>query len=903
MGEVYRARDTRLGRDVALKVLPTDLSANPDLQRRLEREAKAVSQLNHPHICTLYDVGREGETDFLVMEYLEGETLAHHLEKGPLPLDRALRTASEVADALDKAHRQGVVHRDLKPGNIMLTKSGAKLLDFGLAKLRDTSPVEGIGAESALPTQERPLTEEGKVVGTYPYMAPEQLEGEKADSRTDIFAFGAVLYEMVTGKRAFEGKSRASLIAAILSSEPRPIAELRPMSPPLLDRVVRRCLAKDPDERWQSAGDLNAELQWISEGVAEAGEAASSAGTGWRRQRLVLVAAVVALSATALAMAGFLGLGQPDRESLTMRLRVGLPHSDGIDPRSGPAGILSPAGDRLVSVVGTPPDSRLFIRSLHSLEATPLAGTEGAVNPFFSPDGLEVAFSAGGQLKKVSVNGGQVRTLCDTDPGADRIARHQLGVIGATGSWGTQDVIIFSPPASGPLYAVPASGGEPSEATRLDTARGEVLHRWPQFLPDGEHVLFTSATRHDDFENATILLQSLSSGERRELVQEAYFGRYLRSSHLVFMRRGTLLAVPFDLSRQELLGTPIPVVENVLADAYLGGAQLAFSNSGLLLYATGTAPERRYSLVWADRAGRLEPLLEEARPYKCPRLSPDGRRLAFHVASGHYSSIRESDVWLHDLERDVTTRFTTDPAPDLMPIWTPDGQRLTFTSERSGDAPNLFWKRADGSGEVERLVVSEQDQWPCSWSPDGKVLIFIQQSERSDFDIWSLRLDEAGRPGQPQPLVDTPYDEWRPELSPDGRWLAYSSNESGTWQVYVRPFPEAGGKWQISSEPESVNNILARWSRTSQELFYRPVPGRMMAVSYGVDGDTFRAERPRLLFEAPLADGGWPDWDVTADGQRFVKLQSAGDEETAPYEAIIVTNWFDELRQLVPIED
>jgi serine/threonine-protein kinase len=786
----------------------------------------------------------------------------------------------------------------------MLTKSGAKLLDFGLAKLREPGGDEGIDTDSALPTQARPLTEEGKIVGTYPYMAPEQLEGEKADARTDIFAFGAVLYEMVTGKRAFEGKSRASLIAAILSSDPRPISELQPMTPPLLDRIVKRCLAKDPDERWQSAGDLTAELRWIAEGVVEAGVTPSPAAAAWRRQRLMLVGGVVILL-VALALAlieGFAG-GRGRPEATITRFRIDLEQPNALFTDVGPAVVLSPSGDRLVYVAGTPPDTRLFVRALQSTETTPLSGTEGAVNPFFSPDGQEVAFFAGGQLKRVSVSGGQVRTLCDANPGANRTPLHLSTLTRATGSWGNRGVIVFSPATSGPLFAVPSSGGEPIEATRLDTARGEVLHRWPQLLPDGEHVLFASATRQNDFENATILVQSLGSGERKELVRGAYFGRYIPSGHLVFMRRGTLLATPFDPSRLELSGTPVTAIESVLADPYFGGAQISFSAKGSLLYATGSVPERRYSLVWADRGGRLEPLLETARPYGSLRFSPDGRHLAFYVGGRHYSRTGESDVWLHDLERGVTTRFTTDPAPDFSPIWTPDGQWLTFSSRRGGGASNLFRKRADGSAEAQRLTVSEYSQWPHSWSPDGRVLLFNQASERPDMDIWSLRLDDAGRPGQPQPLIDTPYYEKRPAFSPDGRWLGYISNESGTWQVYVRPFPEAGGKWQISSETESISNLCVRWSRSSQELFYRPVPGRMMVVSYSVDGDTFRAERPRLLFQAPLDDGSWPDWDVTPDGQRFVALQSAGEAEIVPYEAFFVTNWFDELRQLVPTED
>jgi hypothetical protein len=683
MGEVYRARDIRLDRTVAIKVLPSHLSASPELRSRLEREAKAISQLSHPHICTLHDVGREGETGFLVMEYLEGETLAHRLEKGPLPLEQALRTASEIADALDRAHRQGVVHRDLKPGNIMLIKSGAKLLDFGLAKLRGAGSVEEVAAHSALPTEARPLTEEGKIVGTYPYMAPEQLEGEKADARTDIFAFGAVMYEMVTGQRAFEGKSRASLIAAILSSEPRPISKLQPMTPPLLDRVVRRCLAKDPDERWQSAGDLTAELRWIAEGVVEARGHALPAGAGWKGQRLALSG----LCAVLLAGLVWSLVRTPAPRALTGPVvRAALPLAAGermAYARRLPNGVgrpslaLSPDGSKVAYVVVDGESTRIRLRGLAQADATSLAGTEGGFDPFFSPDGRWLAFFTAGKLKKVSLHGGDPVTLCE--------AINPWG-----GTWGEDDTILFSARGATELTRVAAAGGKAEVVFTPDQ------RRWPQVLPGGEAVLFTArGLGNPDFLSLVAFFPG--SGETKPLLEGGSFARYVPTGHLIYVRGGAVHAVPFDPERVEVTGAATVVLDGVRVERG-GAAQLSTSRDGTLVYAPGGAMNIT-ELVWVDREGKVEPLGFPPLPFGSFRLSPNGRRLAAVVSE------RQPDVWIYDLERE--TRHKLAPESDSSsPIWAPDGTRAAFVSRRAGGG-RVYLKSADGSGAAERVDLSK----------------------------------------------------------------------------------------------------------------------------------------------------------------------------------------------------
>jgi serine/threonine protein kinase len=586
MGEVYKAKDTRLDRTVAIKVLPSHLSANAELRERFEREARTVSSLNHPNICTLHDIGNQGGIDFLVMEYMEGETLADRLKKGALPLQQALQHGIEMADALDKAHCQGVVHRDLKPGNIMLTKSGAKLLDFGLAKLRH-GPQEGAPDLSTLATEAKPLTEKGSILGTFQYMAPEQLEGKDVDGRTDIFAFGAVLYEMVTGRKAFEGKSQASLIGAIMNSEPQPMSELQPVSPRSLEWSVKRCLAKDPDERWQSARDLTAELGRIAEGGSEAGLSARVTDGG-PRSRLLWGVAGLLLGALVAGLASLKLSTDPSRsERQVMRFQIPLaPNHDW-----GQSGLdISPDGSRIAYVVSTDDHLQLYIRRMDQPEPTPMAGTEGARAPFFSPDGQWVGFWADGNLQKVSVAGGLPLTLCDSE-----------SMRGA--SWGADDVIVFGTAAKG-LFEVPAGGGRPVALTTPN--QNERAHRWPQLLPGEKAVLFTT---WGGAGARSVAVLSRETGEVRTLIESGADARYVPTGHLVYRQlEGQVLGVPFDISRLQIAGAPVPLIVEEVAVG-----NLAVSARDTLVYATTTAFVPNSTLVWVDREGRESPLMAKPR--------------------------------------------------------------------------------------------------------------------------------------------------------------------------------------------------------------------------------------------------------------------------------------------------
>jgi eukaryotic-like serine/threonine-protein kinase len=869
MGEVYRARDTRLERTVAVKILPDHLSDRSDLRERFEREARTVASLNHPHICTLYDIGHQDGTDFLVMEYLEGETLAERLKKGPLPLEQVLQYAIEISDALDKAHRKGITHRDLKPGNIMLTKSGTKLLDFGLAKLRQNGALAA--PLSQLPTANDPLTAQGTIVGTLQYMAPEQLEGKEADSRTDIFAFGVVAYEMATGKKAFEGNSSASVIGAILKDNPPPISSLQPMTPPALDRVVRVCLAKDRDERWQAANDLCRELKWIAEGGSQL-PLAQAAPKGIRsvgRRGLILSLGTLLLGG-AIAGVAIWNL-KPSLPQPVTRTVINLPPGQQLAGLvSGPAVALSPDGTRLAYIAAQGGGvQQLYLRAMDSPEVKPIPGTEGAAVPFFSPDSQWVGFFAGGKLKKVSVGGGATVTLGD--------AAQPVGA-----SWGSQGMIAFAPTTVSFLQQVPEAGGTPQPLARLE--KGEISHRWPEFLPGGKAVLFAAAPSGNTFSNAEVAVQSVGTGERRNLIQGAA-PRYAPSGHLVYAQAGNLMAVPFDPRRLAVMGAAVPVAEGVLQSSIRGAAQYSFSTTGSLVYVSGGVQATQNRPVWVSRNGAEQPLAAPAHDYEYPRLSPDGRRLTVGIEE------QESQVWLYDLSRETLTRLTFGGNYNIQPVWTPDGKRIAFQSNKEGPL-NLFWQMADGSGGLERLTTGEYLQAPHSWSPDGQLLAFIEVNPTTGIDIWVLRIGDR----KAQPFLRTPFNEGGPRFSPDGRWLAYVSDESGRNEIYVQPYPGPGGKWQISTEggTETV------WNRNGRELFYRS-GDKMMAVDIATQ-PSFTVGKPRMLFKGQYVPTATtpPNYDVSPDGQRFLMLKPAVQEQAAPTQINVVLNWFEELKRRVP---
>ena len=706
--EVYRARDTRLDRTVAVKVLPSHLSDNVAMRQRFEREARAVAGLNHPHICTLHDIGCENGVDFLVMEYLEGESLADRLNKGALPLEEALRYGIQIADAMEKAHREGVVHRDLKPGNVMLIESGAKLLDFGLAKFLDQRVDRELSQLSALPTEEKPLTEQGAVLGTFQYMSPEQLEGKEADTRTDVFAFGALLYEMVTGARAFEGKSRASLIAAILEREPRPMTELRPVAPASLEWLVRGCLTKDPEERWQTAHDVKLQLERTAEGRADIETKAEV-----RRRSPGLLGAIVVLTVTSLLLAVFALIRAEPEDLESIRFAVRPP--EGTSIALGPAApqvAVSPDGRQLVFATGgsgfiftgASGESGLWIRSLDALEARKLSGTDGATIPFWSPDGRFVGFFARGMLYKIELAGGAPQSLCEAP------------LISHGGAWNRDGVILFGTLEG--IARVSASGGETSLVTTIDHSREENRHVWPQFLPDGRHFLYL-AMGSDDEHNG-IHVGSLDSSETRFVLEAEVFARYTAPGYLVFLREAMLMAQAFDASSFELTGEPHRIASGVGYNPGLGRTTFSVSDAGVLAYRVGGVGGQPDSeLTWFDRQGKRLGTVGPPGKIGNIALSPDETR----VAVERVDEAGNRDVWLIEISSGAFSRFTFGATSNEAPLWSSDGTRVLFTSES-----DIYAKPASGAGREELIVESDELKHATSMSPNGDYAVYMSQS-------------------------------------------------------------------------------------------------------------------------------------------------------------------------------
>ena len=866
MGEVYRARDTRLDRIVAIKVLPNHLAANTELRQRFEREARAVSSLNHPHICTLHDIGSQDGLDYLVMELIEGESLADRLLKGPLPTDQVLRYSTQISDALDKAHRSGIVHRDLKPANIMLTKSGTKLLDFGLAKTQ-LSNSELVTSATSLPTERHSLTGEGTILGTFQYMAPEQLEGREADTRTDIFAFGAVVYEMATGKKAFTGKSQASLIGAILHTEPAAISTIKPMTPPALDRVVKRCLAKDPDDRWQTARDLTMELAWISEGGSQTGVAAPVIARHKSPNRVIWISAGLAI---AVALLVWLLAGRstslPSTSKSVKRVTIDLPNAQPLAlAKFGPMGIgrtavaLSPDGSMLAYAAEHNGNSQLYLRALDRFEARPIPGTEGAHSPFFSPDGRSLGFFSGNKLKKVSVQGGEPVTLCE--------ARIPHG-----GSWGPDATIVFADSEGSNLSRVSSSGGKAEVLSKTEDRAF-----YPEFLPGGKEVLFSIKGFHNpDYGHIAVL--SLATGERRVVLEGGTNPRYASSGHIVFARAGALLAAPFDLSRLEVTGPPVTVIEGIRIEEW-GAAQFALSPEGTLIYVSG-GPAWIGRLTSVDRQGTSKPFGAPAQAYGPVSLSPDGQRLAVTVVGA------TSDVWVYELTRGTFTRLTVDGS-NYRPLWTQDGRRIIYQRSTGPNQFHLVWQLADGSGSEEVLTTSDYPWWPACFSPDGRLLIFQQNTADTGVDLSILPL-EGDR--QPYSWLKTKFLEWGAVFSVDGKWIAYTSDESGQFEIYVRSFPDAGGKRQISTG--GGEEVI--WSSDGSALFYREGL-KWMSVAVQTQPE-FRAEAPKVMFEGPYLNVPGVSYGVAPDAQHFIMIEE--NQKQAPTTQLnVVLNWFEELKR------
>jgi len=877
MGEVFRARDTRLDRTVAIKILPPQLSHDPVLKQRFEREAKTISSLNHPHICVLYDVGHQDGTDYLVMECLEGETLAKRLEKGPLPLEQVLKFGRQIADALDKAHRSAVVHRDLKPGNIMLTPTGAKLLDFGLAK---PSRLLTTGLTlTADATPAAPVTQEGTILGTFQYMSPEQIEGKELDGRSDIFSLGAVLYEMLTGHRAFQGKSQLSVASAILESEPAPIVSTKPLTPASLDRAIRRCLAKDPEERWQTARDIAIELKWIADGGSSSGAAGPLPNRVSPRELILLIALLLAVGA-AIAF-GVVYAKRPAADARVTRTYVKAEEGSGFIFSGDQKGFaVSRDGLNLAYVASTSsPDAKsaLWIRPMAALHARVLPGTEAAGFPFWSPDGRYIGFFAGGKLKKIDVQGGPPAIICDAPDGRG-------------GSWNQQGDIVFTPTVNSPIYRVSASGGPISQLTKQDPSKNETTHRWPWFLPDGRHFIFLAGSTFTPSESATnsIMMGSLDSKETKFVLHTHYQAEYA-SGHMLFLRQSTLMAQPFDAKRFELTEEAVPIAEAVLEDSSIAHAWFSPSANGLLVYAEGAAKNRQ--LVWFDRGGKQLGAVPGEDAYAGITLSRDGKKLAYYLDGTGF------DVWGFDIARGVKIPLTFGASSgqgNLYPVWSPDGKYVAYTSYRNGTY-SLYQKSADGSGG-ETLLLTGIDHFrvPTSWSTDGRFLVYHEGVSGGTYangvpggwSVWVLPLFGGHKA---YPFIQSTFSAREASFSPDGKWLAYCSNESGEYRVYVVPFPGPGGKWQVSLG----DGRGPVWRRDGKEIFYLSADNKLMAVKLETSNGSLAAGGARVLFDSH-SYGVFGRYDASADGQRFVIVY----EGTRPSSTLTsVVNWAAHLQE------
>jgi len=843
MGEVWQARDTRLDRDVAVKILSDHFAANAQLKIRFEREAKTISQLSHPNICTLFDVGH----DFLVMELLEGESLADRIARGPLPMAEVLRYGTEIAEALHRAHGAGVVHRDLKPANVMLTKSGAKLLDFGLAKSASIDVVVD-GA-----TMHKPLTTEGTIVGTFQYMAPEQLEGVEADARTDIFALGTLLYEMATGRRAFEGTTKTSLIAAIVSGTPRPISEIVPVSPPALEHVIAGCLAKDRDQRWQSAHDVAEELKWIATTPASTGAVAAHAQRRPASRGVAIFGAamaVLALVATVIAVRAM------TRPAVAPRvIRFAVPMITWQPTAVYGVTAISPDGTRIVYSASNAGTRMLFQRMADQLEPRPIPGTEEAVQPFFSPDGKWLGFFAHHKLMKVLTSGGQ--------PVVVATATYPRG-----GEWLPDDTIVFCPFYYGGIERVPASGGTPVVVSKVDRAAGERAHRWPHGLPGGKVILY-SVLSGGTWDDATVVAQDLATGARKVILKAGCDARYLPTGHLVYVRGKSLYAVPFDPEKLEVRGEAVEVLQGV-ANHTAGGAEYAFSSDGMLVYfSPGLGADEGGRLSLVDRRG-VSDTGSDVRlpsvPVVTPAFSPDGTKVLGQ---------RAFEGWTYDLVRGTATRVTPPGARANRPIWSHDGSRIFYASERKG--PWQAFSRAADASDQEQLLSPAESVLPNDASPDGRSVAVIIIRKETGSDLAILSTD-----GQVRNLVQGDADETQAYFSPDGKWIVYTSDEAGRKEIYVRATGNLPGRWQISTDGGSD----PRWVTPGEILYLKS--GRMMAVAVKTEPQ-FSAGMPQVLFERNIAD-----YDVAPDGR--IILSEGPDPIRATGQMNVVIHWFEDVK-------
>ncbi len=889
MGEVYQARDTRLNRDVALKVLPEAFAADGDRVARFEREAKTLAALNHPNVAQIYDVGTSAGL-YLAMEFVPGEDLAARLRRGPLPVPEAIAAALQLTLALESAHELGIIHRDLKPANIKVRDDGTvKVLDFGLAKALGAPGTEESALQDAAnsPTLTNRATQMGLILGTAAYMAPEQARGRPVDRRADIWAFGCVLYEMLTARRAFQGEDISTTLAEVLKSDPV-VSALPPDVPSGVRRLIERCLVKDPRRRLQAIGDARLELEDAIAGRDSGAAAIAPPEVASRSSVMPWATAAIAIAALAVVVMWTTPWRPAERAPLVkLTAEIG---ADASLNSVGPPAVLSPDGQVMAFVAttadGSDRSTHLFVRRLDTLQAVKLEGTSGALDPFFSPAGDWIGYFSSGSLRKVRTSGGPSVVL-----GPEVAARG--------GTWLADDTIVYTPRAAAGtgLHRVPTDGSRPPTPVG-EFAAGEVTQRWPQALPAGTGILYTGHTNVDNFENATLMVMPLSGGVPKVVHRGGYHGRYVASGHLLFIQAGTLFAMPFDLDALEPRGAPEPVVDGVSASTSTSGASYSVSDVGTLVYVPGDSVSGALPLSWVTRAGTVSPASSLAMDWTSVEISPNGEQAAIQTTDG-----TQHDISIHDFTTDTTRRLTTMPTSETSPVWSPDGRFVVFASanDATPGPSRLYWQRADGAGPPTVLLESDQQLAPGGFTPDGTHLLYTLTVRLSpaDVDVMDLPIDRRDpnvlKAGVPRAFRSTPASEALPRVSPDGRWIAYVSDEGspGSFGVFVESYPGPGGRWQASA-----SGFFPMWSRAKPELLYMGEFGAIMTVPYTTDGETFRAGRTVSWSPTPLVPRSvLPSFALHPDGERILGL--AFDVASAPVQRTVhvIFNLFDELHR------
>jgi Tol biopolymer transport system component/predicted Ser/Thr protein kinase len=886
MGVVYRATDSKLGRQVAIKVLPEHFARDPDRLARFKREARMLAALNHANIAGIHGLEEANGVHYLVLEFVPGENLAERLKRETLEVPEALRICRQIAEALEAAHDKGIIHRDLKPANVKITPEGkAKVLDLGLAKAFEPKPGDLDLSQS--PTRTADMSE-GKILGTAAYMSPEQARGKPLDKRTDIWSFGCVLYEVLTGKRAFGGETISDSMSAVLSRDPDWEALPRAM-PPNARVLLRRCLQKDPQKRLRDIGDARLELE---EALAEPARSAVQAPPARGKLPLALIGAGCLIAGALVAGLAMWSLRPKGSPAPVARFTVSLPPNEIVAPNT-PSVAISTDGTKVAFAgyrEGRNP-SQIYLRSIGELEAKPIAGTLGGGSPFFSPDGQWLGFRhfPTRTLKKVALNGGAPVTICTWE------------AYGGAARWERDDSILFTPQFPGPILRVPSTGGTPQPLTRLDPKKEDHLHYSPQLLPGGQALLFSSTRSEiDNYDDARIEVQLLATGERRVLVEGGSYGYYASTGHLVYVRGGTLFAVPFSLTRLAVNGPPVPLLEGVSMGLNTPSAHFSLSPNGTLAYAPGPVVGSERTVVWVDRQGDAERLPMPPRSYLHPRLSPNGQEVVVEIEGPVH------DLYKYEIARGILTKMTLQGSSHW-PLWTPDGAHLTFriwgpagALAGASQGFTMWWMPADRSGSPERLTNIGVMQSPSSWTPDGKVMAFTQTSPETGSDVYVLAMDDPQR--KPVPFAQTKFAEGSAKFSPDGRWIAYTSNESGRNEIYVKSYPGPGPSIQVSKD----GGMDAVWKPSGGELYYRD--GDKMMVVPVVTRPTFTASAPRTLWTGRYAQGtssacGPPgpnssNYDVTTDGQRFLIIKDS-DTESFPSQINVVLNWTEELKRIM----